>query len=496
MDGSHDQPERWCGSQLRSLSDSTGPAAAMAPPLRPLPKLRLLLSVAAALLMMSLPVSALQPETCFSRQHQSATVDVRVAASRTTTVMGARVVRTERDCVLACCSEEVQPGARCNMAVFNSNKPAGEDNCILFHCQSEQDCPLMKAQDGINVYDIYKGLSHPPTLRPVTMTTGTVTTTTPATTTLATTTPTTTTTMAPTTTTQAPPTTTEPSPIVIIIATSPPTAVATTRTTTAALSSTLITRKPNKTSKKQNKTTKKGKPHPTDAVTTTRPAPGSTTSLPVVTEIREHRTTETPKPHTTTTTTAAPTTITTTPTTTTTTPTSTTTTTTTATTTPTSTTPTTTTTTPTTTTTTTTAIPTSTTTTTPTTTTTTIPTSTTTPTTTTTTPTSTTTIPTTTSPPTTTTTTEPSIAMTTPATSLIIVPKDALQPGHTLQNSNAGQGKTLAAQGALKSGVVAFMVLGLAVLMLALAVGGRKAMESFDRRHYTRLELNDLHYEV
>lgn len=44
--------------------------------------------------------------------------------------------------------------------------------------------------------------------------------------------------------------------------------------------------------------------------------------------------------------------------------------------------------------------------------------------------------------------------------------------------------------------MVVMVVLALAVLVLALAVGGRKAMESFDRRHYTRLELNDLHYEV
>lgn len=79
---------------------------------------------------------------------------------------------------------------------------------------------------------------------------------------------------------------------------------------------------------------------------------------------------------------------------------------------------------------------------------------------------------------------------------MVIVPKDAVQSDHTLQNSSIGRGKAVAARGALKSGVVAFMVLGLAVLTLALAVGGRKAMESFDRRHYTRLELNDLHYEV
>ncbi|XP_040006762.1 integumentary mucin C.1-like [Xiphias gladius] len=108
--------------------------------------------------------------------------------------------------------------------------------------------------------------------------------------------------------------------------------------------------------------------------------------------------------------------------------------------------------------------------------------------------TATTTTPTTTA--TTTTTTEPSTTRTTPAATLVIVPKGALQSDHALQNSSVGRGKAVAAQGAVKNGMVAFMVLGLAVLTLALAVGGRKAMESFDRRHYTRLELNDLHYEV
>lgn len=43
------------------------------------------------------------------------------------------------------------------MAVFKGNKHAGDDNCFLFHCQTEQDCPLMKAEIGINTYDIYKG---------------------------------------------------------------------------------------------------------------------------------------------------------------------------------------------------------------------------------------------------------------------------------------------------------------------------------------------------
>lgn len=51
----------------------------------------------------------------------------------------------------------VSKGAKCNMAVFNANKQPSDDNCFLFHCQTEQDCPLMKAQEGINTYDIYKG---------------------------------------------------------------------------------------------------------------------------------------------------------------------------------------------------------------------------------------------------------------------------------------------------------------------------------------------------
>uniref|UniRef100_A0A096LYB7 MANSC domain containing 1 n=1 Tax=Poecilia formosa TaxID=48698 RepID=A0A096LYB7_POEFO len=139
----------------------------MTPPtdLRPLPRLLFVM------LLMSLPAAALEPETCFSRQHQGAAINVRVALSRDAAAMMARIVRSERDCVLACCSEEVRTGARCNMAVFKANKQAGEHNCLLFHCPTELDCPLMKAAEGSNTYDIYKGLSHPPTLRPVPMTT-------------------------------------------------------------------------------------------------------------------------------------------------------------------------------------------------------------------------------------------------------------------------------------------------------------------------------------
>lgn len=78
----------------------------MTPPARaPLLPLRLLLSACALTLM-----AAVDSDTCFSRQHQDAIVNVRSALNRPGTAMDTRVVQSERDCVLACCSEEVKPG--------------------------------------------------------------------------------------------------------------------------------------------------------------------------------------------------------------------------------------------------------------------------------------------------------------------------------------------------------------------------------------------------
>uniref|UniRef100_A0A1A8DXK5 MANSC domain-containing protein n=1 Tax=Nothobranchius kadleci TaxID=1051664 RepID=A0A1A8DXK5_NOTKA len=420
----------------------------------------LLASVTTLVMMMSLPTSAAESETCFSRQHQSATVNVRVALSQARTAMNTRVVHSERDCVLACCSEEIRPGLRCNMAVFKSVRHAADENCLLFHCPTEQDCPLMKASDGINTYDIYKGLSHSPTLRPITMTTAVQTTSSTAPTTKLQTT-TTTTASAPTTssqasptttrvtptTSQAPPTTTRvtpttsqappkiksPSPIILIMPMPTTTSQPATMVMTPGPPPTPTSRKLSKNNKKQNKASKKGKPHPF-STTTTQPSISST-SLPATTkEVEaEHRTSdplEKPTESTTPPTTTVLTTTTTVPTTTTA------------------------------------AAP-----------------------------------PpantyTTTTRSTAATTTTESSTTTAPPTSLIIVPKDILQSEHALQNSSSNRDKTFAAHRALNSGVVAVMVVGLAMLTLALTLGGRKAMESFDRRHYTRLELNDLHYEI
>lgn len=51
----------------------------------------------------------------------------------------------------------VSEGSRCNMAIFKTIQLSNDENCLLFHCPTELDCPLMKAQDGTNTYNIYKG---------------------------------------------------------------------------------------------------------------------------------------------------------------------------------------------------------------------------------------------------------------------------------------------------------------------------------------------------
>lgn len=153
------------------------PAAAMTPP-----PLLLAVTLLPFMSMTSLPVSAAEGETCFFRQHQSVTVNVRQASNRTATATQARVVGSQQDCVHACCSAVLKTGgngcstsreqnvtpfitclrlsfqvAKCNMAVFNANKKEGEENCFLFHCQTDQDCPLRKALNGVSTYNIYKG---------------------------------------------------------------------------------------------------------------------------------------------------------------------------------------------------------------------------------------------------------------------------------------------------------------------------------------------------
>lgn len=47
---------------------------------------------------------------CYSRQHRDAIVNVRVTVERNRAITNSKVKQAEKDCILACCSEEVAPG--------------------------------------------------------------------------------------------------------------------------------------------------------------------------------------------------------------------------------------------------------------------------------------------------------------------------------------------------------------------------------------------------
>ncbi|XP_016358848.1 mucin-2-like [Sinocyclocheilus anshuiensis] len=98
-------------------------------------------------------------EMCYSRQHQDAAVNTRVALDQKGTVMVARAKPSEKDCILTWCSEDIGSGLKCNLVVYEP----GDLSCQLFHCPSERDCPLMTASAGVNTYNIFKGITHPTT---------------------------------------------------------------------------------------------------------------------------------------------------------------------------------------------------------------------------------------------------------------------------------------------------------------------------------------------
>ncbi|KAJ8249596.1 hypothetical protein COCON_G00228120 [Conger conger] len=115
--------------------------------------------LAAALLLLGLVAMAAPAEQCLSKLHVNAIVNVRVALSAKSTVMDSCITPSQQACLHKCCAKDLVPGFQCNMVVYQLNKPLGSDNCYLFHCEREEDCPLV-AMDGVNSHFIFTGLDH------------------------------------------------------------------------------------------------------------------------------------------------------------------------------------------------------------------------------------------------------------------------------------------------------------------------------------------------
>ncbi|KAJ8367598.1 hypothetical protein AAFF_G00314480 [Aldrovandia affinis] len=110
-------------------------------------------------------VSASSAQGCFTKPHREMTVNVRVAMAITTTAMRATYAPSELHCLRACCAKDTKDFF-CNLAIFKPNKPQGPENCYLFHCMREKDCPLL-AMGGVNTFNIFRDRLAPPTIGPV-----------------------------------------------------------------------------------------------------------------------------------------------------------------------------------------------------------------------------------------------------------------------------------------------------------------------------------------
>ncbi|XP_065109444.1 MANSC domain-containing protein 1 [Paramisgurnus dabryanus] len=367
-------------------------------------------------------------ETCYSQQHRSVTVNIHLAVTKGT-IMSPREKPSEKDCILTCCSEDVNPGVKCNRVVYKPPEESSSENCYLFFCPSEQDCPLMTAELGVNTYNIFKGVTYPTTkvigraaakpstnLNPKLNTTTSTTKPPPTTmikTPVATTTKPTITKLPITTTTSATPSlgpTTEASesptegPTELLKTASMTGATVATTTTTTTQSTTTTTTQP--TMKKENKsTTTKACPPARPAAKPSRPRKPSTSLRGPETHSVKPTKAKTATTHPITST-----------------------------------------------------------------------------------------APSTTAP----TTTSMAAPQTSAGTTVEIDSKERALKLDPLLPPVLGSApvKPRFSRTIWKNSLVAVVVITLIFLLLILALVARKAMESFDRRHYTRLELNDLHYEV
>ncbi|XP_061662347.1 MANSC domain-containing protein 1 [Syngnathoides biaculeatus] len=338
------------------------------------------------------PPGRSEPERCVSMQHRNATVDARAALAVPGAAVNARSLPFERDCVLACCSQPVRPGARCDAAAFDGDKRGGDDNCFLYRCPGGRGCPLAEAPPPVSAYYVFRDAIHPSALRPVAATTGFAAARVPVGTTM----------------------------------TTAPGGTGKKRTKSHPANERAGPRTADKGPASVPPPTPRTTRLPQTAAVTPPPATGTLgpvtatlkSAVPLATETPLAPTTATPP-----TTTRSPP--------------------------PTSATPNTTDVTP---------------------------------------------PPPTLTPPTTAAAPLPSAVTTTPTQAAPLTSNVLL--GHRADAAQNASVEMASGAGPWKSGAVAFLVAGVATLLLALAVGGRKAMDSFDRRHYTRLELHDLHYDL
>ncbi|XP_029455657.1 MANSC domain-containing protein 1 [Rhinatrema bivittatum] len=93
-------------------------------------------------------------QQCSTEKIQNVIIDFKVALLKGIKDNDPIYVSTEEACLDLCCSEEKISGNKiCNFMTFDSKMPKNLPNCYLFHCPTEEACPL-KPTAGMMSYKI------------------------------------------------------------------------------------------------------------------------------------------------------------------------------------------------------------------------------------------------------------------------------------------------------------------------------------------------------
>ncbi|KAM5262751.1 MANSC domain-containing protein 1 [Ctenodactylus gundi] len=104
-----------------------------------------------------LPLRLLASQNCLPESLDDVVIDIQSSLSKG--IRGNEPVHTatHMDCINSCCSTiDIAGDKACNLMIFDTRKAAGQPNCYLFYCPSEEACPLKPAK-GLKSYRIIRG---------------------------------------------------------------------------------------------------------------------------------------------------------------------------------------------------------------------------------------------------------------------------------------------------------------------------------------------------
>lgn len=95
-------------------------------------------------------------QKCLTESLEDVVIDIQ--SSLLKGIRGNEPIRTvtQEDCISTCCSTQNIAGDKaCNLMIFDTRKTAGQPNCYLFFCPSEEACPLKPAK-GLRSYRLVR----------------------------------------------------------------------------------------------------------------------------------------------------------------------------------------------------------------------------------------------------------------------------------------------------------------------------------------------------